>query len=170
MAKICFSLGKTEFWAQCKFCAYRRIVGLTKGPASLHWLFDVLLKQTCEVKKPQVQVYIQQWGANFIAIRKDIEYALICTWVTLFAGVSQWGHVAEMTFSSINFSLDQLILIVVENSLVLFMSAESYIMKIHCSWFVEECHTGIYCHKQKSWKYSLKCNTMEFNNSSWSIF
>ena len=74
-----------------------------------------------------------------------------------------------MTFSSINFSLDQLILIVVENSLVLFMSAESYIMKIHCSWFVEECHTGIYCHKQKSWKYSLKCNTMEFNNSSWSI-
>ena len=66
--------------------------------------------------------------------------------------------------------LVQLILIVVENSLVLFLSAESYIMKIHCSWFVDVYHTGIYCHKQKSWKYSQKCNTMEFNNSSWSIF
>ena len=41
--------------------------------------------------------------------------------------------------------LVQLILIVAENCLVLFLPAESHIIKMHCSWFMAVYHTGIYC-------------------------
>ena len=56
-----------------------------------------------------IQVYIQQWfhdeqRANFIVTRNKFRHVLICWCVTLFLRVSYWGHVVEMTFSSIYFA------------------------------------------------------------------
>ena len=63
IGKICFSLGKIEFWTHWEFCAYHRIFGIRKGHDYLYQLFNVLPKQTTfEMKARQVaiQVYIQQ--------------------------------------------------------------------------------------------------------------
>ena len=45
--------------------------------------------------------------------------------------------------------LVQLNLIVTENCLVLFLAAELYIMKMHCSWFIGAYHTNVYCPEGK---------------------
>ena len=72
-----------------------------------------------------------------------------------------------------------LFLIVAENCLVLSLSAELYIMDMHCSWFVGVYHAGIYCPEWKIWKISrfvykhslrYKILEVEFNSSLLVVF
>ena len=68
MGKICFPLGKIEFWTHWEFCAYHRIFEIRKGREYLYQLFDVLPKQTtCEVKA--IQVYMFTFSSDFMMFK-----------------------------------------------------------------------------------------------------
>lgn len=56
-----FSLKKYGTLNPCKFLTYHITFGLNIGLEYFYWIIDVLLNQTkCEVKRLQVQVYMQQ--------------------------------------------------------------------------------------------------------------
>ena len=135
MGKICFPLRKLELSTHWEFCAYHRSFGIRKGHKDLYQLFDVLPKQTCEMKALQVNKFTFN---NDLMMNRELNFSVIWKWlicwlVTLFLRVSYWGQVIE-----INFYLIKLLKI-------LSFPAESSVMQMYC-------HTGTYFWEKKIWK------------------
>ena len=99
LGELCFPLGKMEFWTHLKFCTYKRIFDLGKGPANTLTLYlqtltmqistqidnhkyrksvaiSIVLKNGSEVSKPYIQYFICKiafifftWNANPLEFR-----------------------------------------------------------------------------------------------------
>ena len=128
MGKICFPLGKIEFWIHWEFCVYHRIFGQGKAlNIYINYLMFSPSRQHVKWKHLSIQIFIQQrfydeQGANFIVTRNNFGHLLICWWMTLF--LSYWGQEENLEISCWK----------------LFLSLASwvmtYIMKMYCSWCI----------------------------------
>ena len=151
IGKICFPLGKIDFWIHCEFCVYHRIFGHGKA---LNIFINYLMfspSRHVKWKHLSIPIFIQQLfydeqGANFTVTRNNFGH-LICWWVTFLSYRSRgriWISCWKLFLSFASWVI-------------------TYIFKMYCSWCIAL--LGYTCQIRKFEKFiNIPSNTKFFRS------